>query len=300
MTPEKNQNKAIILALTAVLFWSTVPSAFKLGLRYQDNFQMLTGAALVSTFILGLTIMLQGKIKLFKSLRRSDLLRGALLGFLNPVSYYLILFKAYDLLPGQVAQPLNMVWPIFLVLLSIPMLKQKIGFLSILSMLISFAGVILLSFQGGTLFINDSKITGVFLALFTAILWALYWILNVRNKLDEVIGLFIIFIFASIYLVIAGLIRKPSFPVGVEAWAASAYIGVFEMGLAFVFWLRALQLSSSTASISNLVFIAPFLNLIFVHHILGEKIFISTIFGIILVVTGIIIQNATKKSNRKI
>ena len=39
--------------------------------------------------------------------------------------YYLILLKAYQLLPAQVAQPLNMIWPVILVFLSVPILKQK-------------------------------------------------------------------------------------------------------------------------------------------------------------------------------
>jgi len=70
---------------------------------------------------------------------------------------------------------------------------------------------------------------------------------------------------------------------------------MFEMGFAFILWLKALQLSSTTATISNLVYIAPFLNLAFVNIFLDERIFISTIFGIILVIIGILIQNTAKK-----
>lgn len=291
------QQKAYLFAITAVLFWSTVPTAFKLGLRYQDNYQMVTGAALVSTFILGATMLIQGKAKLFRTLTPRDLFRTALLGILNPAFYYLVLFRAYDLLPGQVAQPLNMVWPIILVLISIPMLRQKIGWLSILSMIISFTGVVVLSLQGGTLFSESSNFRGVLLALSTAVLWSFYWIFNMKSRLDDIVGLFLIFAFSSLYLLAGGLIREPGIPSGAEAWAAAAYIGVFEMGFSFVLWLKALQLSQTTARISNLVFIAPFINLIFVNRILGESIYISTIFGIILVVTGIIIQNSTKEKN---
>jgi drug/metabolite transporter (DMT)-like permease len=294
---QKNQQKAFLFAISAVLFWSTVPTAFKLGLRYQDNYQMVTGAAIVSTMVLGLILLVQGKFKLLRSLRTGDLVRPALLGMLNPAFYYLVLFRAYDLLPGQVAQPLNMTWPIVLVLISIPLLKQKIGWLSVLSMIVSFGGVIVLSLQGGTLFSDGSNFRGVLLALFTAFLWAFYWIFNMKSRLDEVLGLFLIFVFASLYLLAGSIFRDPGLPAGKEAWIAAAYIGVFEMGLTFVLWLRALQLSSTTARISNLVFLAPFVNLIFVHLVLGETIFISTIFGIILVVSGILIQNTAQKRN---
>jgi len=291
------QSIAYIFAIMAVLFWSTVPTAFKLGLRYQDNYQLMSGAALVSLLFLSLTLIVQRKTWLLTQLTWKDLLRAALLALLNPFSYYLILFKAYSLLPGQVAQPLNMIWPIVLVLISIPMLKQKIGLLSILSLVISFAGVVLISFQGGTVFETEGNITGILLALLTSVLWAFYWIFNMKSRLDEVVGLFLIFLFACIYLLIGGLFRDPFLPSGKEAWLAAAYVGIFEMGLAFVFWLKALQLSSTTAKISNLVFIAPFLNLVFVHLFLDESIFVSSIFGILLVVTGILIQNTIKQKN---
>jgi drug/metabolite transporter (DMT)-like permease len=145
------------------------------------------------------------------------------------------------------------------------------------------------------MFEDGSNITGVLLALASAVLWAFYWIFNMKTRIDDALGLFLIFFFSTIYLLAGSLFRDPGLPSGIEAWTASAYIGIFEMGLAFVFWLKALQLSETTAKISNLVFIAPFLNLVFVRLILGENIYISTIFGIILVVSGIFIQNVAQK-----
>jgi len=289
-----NQRKAYLLAITAVLFWSTVPTAFKLGLRHQDTYQLLTGATLISLVVLGIALVVQGKIPLLKKVSPADLRRQALLALLNPAAYYLVLFRAYDLLPAQVAQPLNMIWPIVLVLISIPMLKQKIGWKSILALMISFGGVVLISLQGGTVLDEKGNLLGVLLALGTSVMWAFYWIFNMKNRLDEVVSLFLIFLFAAVYLLLGGIFRQPLLPAGEKAWLTAAYVGVFEMGLAFIFWLKALQLSVTTDKISNLVYLAPFLNLGFVHLILGEQIFISTVFGIILVVTGIIWQNSRR------
>jgi len=218
-----NQNKAYVFALLAVLFWSTVPTAFKLGLKYQDNYQMVTGATLVSVVVLGLTVLFQQKTGVVRKLRFKKIMFFAALGLLNPAAYYFILFKAYDLLPAQVAQPLNMTWPIVLVLISIPMLRQSISPKHFVALFISFAGVAALSFQDGNLLSEGSSIKGVLLALFTAVLWAFYWIFNMKNKTDEVVSLFIIFLFSGLYLLIIGLFRDPSFPVGKEAWLAAAY-----------------------------------------------------------------------------
>jgi drug/metabolite transporter (DMT)-like permease len=291
----KAAGKAYVFAILAVLSWSTSPTAFKLGLRYQDAYQLLAGAALTSFCILGMILLVQGKTRLLLSLSWRDFRFSALMGLLNPVAYYLILFKAYSLLPAQVAQPLNMVWPLVLVLISIPLLKQKIGWLSIGAMVLSFAGVVLISYQGGSGAKDPGNRLGIFLALSTSLLWAFYFIYNARDKKDPVIRLFLNFLFASGYLLIGGLLREQGLPVSTEGWLSAVYVGIFEMGITFVFWLLAMQYAPSTDRISNLVYVAPFLNLIIVRLVLHESIYISTIYGILLLVSGIVIQNLQKR-----
>ena len=67
-------------------------------------------------------------------------------------------------------------------------------------------------------------------------------------------------------------------------------MGTFEMGLCFVLWLMAMKLTDNTARISNLIFLSPFLSLIFIHFLLGEDILPSTFIGLILIVTGLSFQ----------
>ena len=90
-----------------------------------------------------------------------EYLFSAALGFLNPFFYYLVLFKAYSLLPAQVAQPINMTWPILLTIISIPLLGQKITLKSIAALVISFSGVILISSQGGGQAFNRVQLPGI-------------------------------------------------------------------------------------------------------------------------------------------
>ncbi|HER09171.1 MAG TPA: DMT family transporter [Bacteroides sp.] len=296
---EKNQGKAYLFAILAVLFWSTVPTAFKIGLQHQDSYQLLTGASITSAAVLLLIILLQGKLKLLRGLRWPDLGFSILMGLMNPVVYYLILFKAYSILPAQVAQPLNMVWPIVLVIISIPMLRQKIGWISIGAMVLSFAGVILISLQGGTGGADPQNRLGIFLALSTSVIWAFYWVFNMKERRDPVIRLFLNFLFAAGFLLAGGLLRQPVLPASTEAWLTAIYVGIFEMGVTFVLWLLALQHASTTDRISNLVYMAPFLNLFIVNRVLDEKIFLTTLFGIILLVSGILVQNTLGRHARK-
>ncbi len=158
----KSARKAFLYALLAVLFWSTSPTAFKLGLRYMDTWQLLTGASLSSTLVLGLLVVIRGKFRTIFSFSVKDFAFSLLMGLLNPLAYYLILFKAYSILPAQVAQPLNMIWPIVLVLLSIPILGQRISWLSMGAMLLSFSGVVLISLDGRQCVTGSSKPAGYY------------------------------------------------------------------------------------------------------------------------------------------
>jgi drug/metabolite transporter (DMT)-like permease len=66
------------------------------------------------------------------------------------------------------------------------------------------------------------------------------------------------------------------------------------MGFAFVFWQKAMQKATSTDKISNLVFLSPFLALIFIAQILNETILPSTFLGLVFIVGGIVIQKVRK------
>lgn len=295
---KSSPRKAFIFALLAVLSWSTVPTAFKLGLEYYglDPYPLLLIATLTSFLVLGIIVVFTGRMSSLGRLPIKEWMLSALLGLLNPVVYYLILLRAYELLPAQVAQPLNMVWPIVLVLISIPVFRIKVGWLSIAAMLLSFSGVVILSLQDGNLQGDSGNRTGIILALSSSVIWALYWIGNARSKRDPVTGLFLNFSFAVLYLCACLPFLEVSFPQSWEGWAAAGYVGVFEMGLAFVFWLLAMQHSKLPDKIGNLVYLAPFLNLFPAKWILQEDIYITTVIGILLLVSGIIIQNVSRRN----
>jgi drug/metabolite transporter (DMT)-like permease len=68
------------------------------------------------------------------------------------------------------------------------------------------------------------------------------------------------------------------------------------MGITFVLWLSALKLSENTAKVGNLIFISPFISLVFIHYLVGEDILPSTFIGLVLIVAGLLIQQLKTKS----
>ena len=290
------KRQSYIYAGLAILFWSTVPTAFKISLGKLDILPMLTIASLTSTLVLLIIVISGGKINLLRLTTGKQLLNSAILGFINPFFYYIILLRAYQLLPAQVAQPLNMIWPIILVFLSVPILKQRIEKKSFIALAISFIGVYIISSQGNLFKPGQSHPLGILLATGSSVFWALYFILNMRDSRDEGVKLLMNFIFGSIYLIISlSVSGKWDFGSGIDGIISSAYVGIFEMGITFFFWLRALQMAENTAKVSNLVYLAPFLSLIFVHFIIHEPVYYTTPIGLIVIITGIFIQN--RRSN---
>lgn len=286
----ERQKKAYLYAGIAVLLWSTSASAFKISLRHIDVFSLLFYASMTSTTAFFVYLLFSEKLNLLKDLRPRDYLHSALLGSLNPFLYYAALFKAYSILPAQEAQPLNFIWPLTLVLLSIPLLKQKIGPKDVIATIISFVGVLVISTRGEMLAFKFTDTLGVSLATGSSIIWALFWIYNVRDKRDEVVRLFLNFAFGSAFIFAAmscsAGVRLPR----IGGILGAVYVGLFEMGITFLLWLKALKLSKTTAHVTNLIYLVPFLSLVLISVAVGENILPSTIVGLVFIVGGILLQ----------
>jgi len=289
-----SNKKAYLYASIAVLFWSTVATAFKIALRDFDFVQLIFYASGVTVVLLFFVLLAQKKLPLIFKQTPKQWSYTLLMGAFNPLLYYLVLFKAYSLLPAQVAQPLNMIWPITLALLSVPLLNQKIGWISVVALFVSFIGVFFISSQGGTDGYKNTSALGVSLAVGSSILWSLYWIFNVRDKRDEVIKLFLNFVVGFIYLIpVVFFFSDFRIQPGASLWAV-IYSGIFEVGITYVLWLKAMNLTTSNAKIGNLVFFAPFLSLVFIHFVLKETIYITTFIGLIFIIAGVLVQQADK------
>ena len=298
-----NQKKAYSFAILSVILWSTVASAFKISLRHVDYLELLLYASFFSTLIIFFVLLVRKKLHLLRTYSFKDFIISALLGFLNPFLYYIVLFKAYSILPAQEAITLNYTWPLMLVLLSIPLLKQKINFLSVIAIIISFFGVIIIATRGDFASLNFSNIKGDLLPLSSAVIWALFWIFNLKDKHDVVVKLFVSFCFGLIFSIILIIVRSTfvgfSLP-NIKGILGSAYVGFFEMGLTFIVWLSALKYAKTTAQVSNFIYITPFLSLFVVSIVVGEKILFSTIIGLVFIIAGIILQRYTNPTKQKI
>ncbi|WP_372871030.1 DMT family transporter [Shewanella sp.] len=286
----KKSRLAYVYGMAAVLLWSTVATAFKLALAEYSPLQLLFIAVLSSICALGVILGYQGKLTLLKHQFKARPLFYLQTGLLNPFLYYLVLFKAYDLLPAQQALSLNYTWAILLPLLAVPLLGQKLRKTDLLAALVAYGGVFVIA-TGGSLggFSMDNP-TGIVMVLTSTVLWCLYWIVNTRDKGDPVVSLLLSFMVGLPFVLLAMLATQgwPTF--NAKGMVAAVYVGLFEMGVTFVLWLMALKTAERTASISTLVFLSPVLSIGFIALILGETIKASTFIGLALILFALALQ----------
>ncbi|MFA4645805.1 DMT family transporter [Pyrococcus kukulkanii] len=274
--------RPIHYAVLAIIFWSTVASAFKLTLSRLDPVSMLLYASLTSTIIfLGANLREGKKFSIRKNIY------SAFLGFINPFLYYLVLFNAYSLLPAQEAQALNYTWPIILVVFSSAFLGQPLTIKEFFGVIVGFLGALVIGTHGNLSSLSFANPLGDALALSSALVWAMYWIFNLRDPRKAEEKMFWNFFFGSLYILTLGVIRGIKFdPLGV---LGAVYIGTFEMGLTFLLWLKALE-REEAGKVASLVYLTPVLSLVFISIVVGEKILKSTLLGLALILLGIMLS----------
>ena len=284
----KSSIRPVLLASVAVLSWSTVATAFKVALQSMTTFEMLFVACATALIIFTVWMLATGSWHELRLFTPSIWLRFGFLGLIAPVTYYLMLFKSYDLLPAQIAQPINYIWPILLAILIAVVERKPIPKCKYLGMVVSLSGVVFISL-GGSAISGSISIGGILLSIISAMLWGLYWIVNdsLKSKVSEIPALFMTFLFGMIYLFI-GNVFEPIGHLEIKSMLAGIYIGAFEMGIPFICFGMAIRETNNPALINQMCYLAPFLSLFFISIILKEQIIATTYVGLILIIGGII------------
>ncbi|WP_159879228.1 DMT family transporter [Aquitalea denitrificans] len=284
------QKKAYVYGLSAVLVWSTVATAFKISLAHLTPAQLVLYASLASTASLLGILLYQRRLSSLLPAIRQHWRRSLLLGTVNPLVYYLLLFKAYALLPAQEAQAINYTWALTMTLLSVPLLKHKLSLNDAGAAVICYLGVLVIGTHGQLFSLHFSSLAGVGYALASTLLWATYWVLNARDQREPILGLALNFLLSLPLSLLFCAITGELHAVAWQGLAGAAYVGALEMGFTFVLWLSAMKLTNSTARIANLIFLSPLLSLGLIHFIVGEQILPSTLLGLALILGGLLLQ----------
>lgn len=280
-----DERRALLLGLLTVAGWSTVATGFKLGLNVVEPLQLLLLGSLVSTLVFWCAALPRGRYRLPTKHLGAAVLAGAM----NPCTYYLVLFEAYDRLPAQIAQPLNYTWAITLAILAWPILGQRLSLRMLFGILLSYAGVVILLTQGNLQTPPNVDWTGVALALGSTLIWASYWLMNTRLTIDPVGLMAWSFTIGSLFVAVLCLLGPGLPAITGEVAFYGLWVGLLEMGLTFLVWQRALRLTGNAGRLSQLIFLAPFLSYLLIALVLKETILGTSLVGLAVIVAGLLV-----------
>lgn len=285
-----DERRAIAYALAAVALWSTVATAFELALKDLTPTQLLFIGTVVSTALFWMAMI--GRAELGPNWR--TLRAASLFGLINPFSYYLVLFEAYDRLPAQIAQPINYTWAIMLAVLAVPVLGQRLSARTLVGILFGYVGVLILLSEGRFDRVPSLDWIGVVLALASTVLWATYWLFNTRVRLEPLPLMAWSFTLATPLIGIVCLIGPGLPDLTGRTLALGIWVGAVEMGVTFLLWQHALRLSSNAGRLGQLIFLSPFVSMIFIANVLGEMIHWTSLVGLGVIVIGLWITRSAK------
>lgn len=292
---QEREKSATRFGLGAVALWSTVATAFEVALDHLSPLQLLALASLCSWLVLGLAMLVSGTSRVSI---REGWRRAIPAGLANPLAYYLILFAAYQRLPGQEAMALNYTWALTMSVLAVPILRHRLRGKDLLAVALAYSGVWTIATRGAVWSVNFADGTGVALALLSTLVWALYWLANARDPRPPLVAQWQNFSVACPIL-IALVLQAGPLPTSPEGLAAAAYVGVFEMGVAFLLWQEATRRTAQTARIANLIFLSPPVSLVLLYLVRHEPLLPSTAIGLVLILGGLAVQNLGGVKRRK-
>ncbi len=230
------------------------------------------------------------RIKIYKG---KDFLLMTLIGLPGVFVYNLLYYMGAARMEASQAFIINYLWPIMSVIFACILLKEKLTFRKVIAIFLSFLGVVvsaladLSSMSGGMLL-------GALFIFLAAVSYGFFTGINQKFHYDKNISMMFTYLGTFIITLVMMLVNKESVSIDLFSIAGFAWNGVLVMGVATTAWAIALE-SGDTAKISNLAYITPFAALIWTFIFLGEVPSIFSVFGLIIIVLGILIQLKDKK-----
>lgn len=294
----KKQTISYLYLAISILLWASIPVASKKILMELNNFQMLFYSTILSVLLLTVILFAQKKTARLRSYSLKDYGIMIFLGFLGTYLYYVLLYGAFSLTTAAEGFILAYTWPLLVLVLAFVILREKVTARKIIAILMGFLGIILIVTHGKPWTFSITNVKGDALALFGALVFALFSILGKKFRYDQTISVFVYFLSAMVFITVTVLLFYPIPMPSLKVWPWLIYNGFFVNGISYIFWFKTLE-HGETHIISSALYLTPFLSLLYIFIFLDEKILLSSFAGLIIIVSGITIQLKERKTVKR-
>jgi len=279
-----------------VLFWGSIAAVAKILLRNLDSFQLLLFISLFATISLFFIVVFLRKLDVIKKYNIKDYCQFALLGFIGVFLYHVLLFTGLTFAPAQEAFIINYTWPIWTVVFAVIFMKEKINVKKILAIILCFLGVYIVISKGEFLSLTNASIKGDLFALAGAISYGFFSVVGWKKNYEVFTSMMFYFGFSFVYSLIITISFSTIPTISFYEIIGLIWMGVFATGISFGFWFLALK-HGDIIEMSSIVFITPFISLIYIHFLLGEEILLFSVIGLFIIIFGVFLNNNWRRNN---
>lgn len=280
---KKSKKRAILFVIICVILWALIPVVAKSGQTRLDNHQFLFWSSFISLLTFGIIIISTREIKKLQTYKLKDFITISSLGFLGTYLYYILLYFGYAKAQGIEVLVLQYSWPIFIVILSIFLLREKLTKRRIISVILGFFGVFLVITKGNFTNIHLENLEVDILVILAAITFAIFSVLSKKVDFAPKPMLFIYFSTALIVSFLSMFFLSEIILPQKNEIIPIIINGVFVNGLSYLFWLKALK-ESEASFIAPFVFLTPIIAAVFLIIFFNEPYFPVYLLGLGFVV----------------
>jgi drug/metabolite transporter (DMT)-like permease len=275
------------IMLTTSILWGIGYTFAKICLQVIDPVTLsITRFAFAQIFFIPLLI------KFWEKPTKKDVIIIILTGLTGMSIYQVVFLFGLAGLPAGLASILVSTEPIFIYFLAMAFLNEKLSFLKIFGIIVSFIGIIFI-------YINNisSKLAtiAILLVLFASFMWSVYMILSkpMLKKHNPVYVTSFSSLFGTLFLLplISSSVLELTKMNYLEI-VSFIFIVVFSTFLAFYLNLKGLQMLP-TSNAAVFYYISPIFTVVSAYFLINEAITANMIIGGILVIGGVAITSKT-------
>lgn len=290
----KSKTLPYLEAIFAVVVWGASFIATKVALRDLSPVSVVWLRFAMGVIILGIVVGLR---KQFSLLNKGEWLYFALLGFLGITFHQWLQSNALQTSEAGTTAWIVSTTPVFMALLGWVILKEKLGWIKTTGILLAFAGVLLVVYDGdfSNMSLRSFGKPGDILILISAVNWAVFSVLSRRGLKTHPATLMMFYVMTFGWLFSSVLFFSTQdlsavTHLTVNGWMAVTFLGVFCSGLAYIAWYDALQ-ALSTAQTGVFLYIEPLVAVAVAFFILGEAVTAASILGGAVIIFGVWLVN---------
>ena len=281
-------------ALFAVSAWGTSFIATKVALVDISPITIVWLRFSMGVVILGFVVALR---KQFSLLSKDEWPYFALLGFLGITFHQWLQSNALQTSEASTTAWIVSTTPVFMALLGWIVLKESLGWMMILGILLAFVGVLLVVYDGnlGSISLRSFGKPGDILVLISAVNWAVVSVFSRRGLKTHPAGLMMFYVMSFGWLFTSILFFATQNVSEIDnltfnGWMGVAFLGVFCSGLAYIAWYDALK-ELSTAQTGAFLYIEPLVAVVVAALVLAEPVTWASLLGGVVILFGVWLVN---------